>query len=44
MSRQVPIPTLQRFHPAAFNPLESADPISEAFKKAPTGRKRLVER
>lgn len=33
MSRKTPISTLQRFHPAAFNPLENAEPISSAFKK-----------
>jgi hypothetical protein len=39
MGRQTPISTLQRFHPAAFNPLESADPISSAFVKAPKSAK-----
>tara|TARA_R110000851_G_scaffold145191_2_gene284619 strand:- start:51 stop:914 length:864 start_codon:yes stop_codon:yes gene_type:complete len=39
MSRQTPISTLQRFHPAAFNPLESADPVSSAFTKAPKSAK-----
>ena len=33
MSRQTPISTLHRFHPAAFNPLENAEPVSSAFKK-----------
>tara|TARA_R110000744_G_scaffold110017_2_gene207635 strand:+ start:2044 stop:2910 length:867 start_codon:yes stop_codon:yes gene_type:complete len=33
--RETPISTLQRFHPAAFNPLETAEPVSSAFKKAP---------
>jgi hypothetical protein len=44
MSRQDPISTLQRFHPAAFNPLETAEPTSEAFTKAPNTGKRLVKR
>jgi len=39
MSRQAPISTLQRFHPAAFNPLETAEPVSSAFKKAPKSAK-----
>jgi len=39
MSRQTPISTLQRFHPAAFNPLETAEPVSNAFKKAPKSAK-----
>mgnify|MGYP003112250340 FL=1 len=39
MARKTPISTLQRFHPAAFNPLESAEPISNAFKKAPKSPK-----
>jgi len=39
MSRKTPISTLQRFHPAAFNPLENADPISNAFQKAPKSAK-----
>jgi len=39
MSRQTPTSTLQRFHPAAFNPLENAEPISSAFKKAPKSAK-----
>ena len=43
MSRQTPISTLNRFHPAAFNPLESAEPVSEAFSKAPKAPK-LVRR
>ena len=43
MSRQEPISTLHRFHPAAFNPLETADPVSEAFTKAPKSPK-LVRR
>jgi len=43
MSRQTPISTLHRFHPAAFNPLETAEPISSAFKKAPKTAK-LVRR
>tara|TARA_R110000851_G_scaffold176152_1_gene322745 strand:- start:1181 stop:2044 length:864 start_codon:yes stop_codon:yes gene_type:complete len=43
MSRQEPISTLHRFHPAAFNPLEIADPVSEAFSKAPKSPK-LVRR
>lgn len=41
MSRQTPISTLQRFHPAAFNPLETAEPISSAFKKAPKSIKTI---
>ena len=44
MARKDQIATLQRFHPAAFNPLENADPVSEAFAKPPTTRKRLVKR
>lgn len=44
MSRQTPIATLNRFHPAAFNPLENAEPTSNAFKKAPNTRTRLVKR
>ena len=43
MSRNNPISTLQRFHPAAFNPLETAEPTSEAFSKAPKAPK-LVRR
>ena len=43
MSRKTPISTLNRFHPGAFNPLESAEPVSEAFKKAPKSPK-LVRR
>ncbi len=43
MSRRKPISTLHRFHPAAFNPLEIAEPVSEAFTKAPKSRK-LVRR
>jgi len=39
MSRQNPISTLHRFHPAAFNPLENAEPISSAFTKAPKSPK-----
>lgn len=42
--RENPISTLQRFHPAAFNPLEVADPVSEAFVKAPNTKRRLVKR
>jgi|TARA_R110000851_G_scaffold64350_1_gene146654 hypothetical protein len=44
MSRQTPISTLNRFHPAAFNPLENAEPTSNAFQKAPNTRSRLVKR
>ena len=44
MSRQDPISTLQRFHPAAFNPLENIDPISEAFEKPANSRGRLIKR
>ena len=44
MSRQTPISTLNRFHPAAFNPLENAEPTSNAFEKAPNTRRRLVKR
>jgi len=44
MARKDQISTLQRFHPAAFNPLENADPVSEAFAKPPNTRKRLVKR
>ncbi len=43
MSRETPISTLQRFHPAAFNPLETAEPTSKAFTKAPKSAK-LVRR
>ena len=43
MNRRKPISTLHRFHPAAFNPLEVAEPVSEAFTKAPKSRK-LVRR
>ena len=43
MSRQTPTSTLHRFHPAAFNPLETADPVSNAFTKAPKSAK-LVRR
>ena len=41
MSRKTPISTLQRFHPAAFNPLENAEPVSSAFKKAPKSAKTI---
>jgi len=44
MSRETPISTLHRFHPAAFNPLETAEPTSEAFSKAPSTKRRLVKR
>ena len=44
MSRETPISTLHRFHPAAFNPLETAEPTSEAFSKVPSTRRRLVKR
>ncbi len=44
MSRGKPISTLHRFHPAAFNPLEEAEPTSEAFVKAPNTKRRLVKR
>ena len=43
MSRQTPVSTLHRFHPAAFNPLETAEPTSKAFTKAPKTAK-LVRR
>ena len=43
MSRKTPLSTLQRFHPAAFNPLETAEPVSQAFTKAPKSAK-LVRR
>ena len=43
MNREKPISTLQRFHPAAFNPLETAEPTSEAFSRAPKTAK-LVRR
>jgi len=43
MARKTPISTLHRFHPAAFNPLEVAEPTSEAFTKAPKSAK-LVRR
>ena len=44
MARNTPISTLHRFHPAAFNPLENAEPTSEAFQKAPNTKRRLVKR
>ena len=43
MSREAPIATLNRFHPAAFNPLETADPVSEKFTKVSKSPK-LVRR
>jgi hypothetical protein len=43
MSKQTPISTLHRFHPAAFNPLETAEPVSKAFAKAPMSPK-LISR
>ena len=43
MARNTPISTLHRFHPAAFNPLETAEPTSKAFSKAPRSAK-LVRR
>ena len=43
MGREKPISTLHRFHPAAFNPLEVAEPTSQAFQKAPRSAK-LVRR
>ena len=35
MSRQTPISTLNRFHPAAFNPLEQLNLYLKHFHKAP---------